>query len=84
MCLECGLSLLLPVTAHTANLQEALAVARGYLRSVIVELAVIDVVLVLRVESKDVGGSLLGGVSSLLMATVRVSSYSPCNLSLVL
>jgi hypothetical protein len=82
--LESSFGLLLTVTAHTANLQEALAVTRSDLRSVVVELAVIDVVFVLSVESKDISGSLLGGIGSLLMATVSVASHSPCDLRLVL
>jgi len=54
MRLESGLCLLLTITTHTAYLQKAFAVTGSDLRSVVVKLAVIDVVLMLSIERKDV------------------------------
>lgn len=50
MRLKCDLCILLSVVAHTANLQEALAVAAGNLGAIIIELAIVDVVFMLSVN----------------------------------
>ena len=52
MRLKATLRFLVAIIAHTANLYEALAVNTGDLGAIVVELAVIDVVLVLRVQFK--------------------------------
>lgn len=51
MCLERRSS---SIISHTANLQEALAVTTRDLRTVVVKLAIIDIVLVLRVHTEHI------------------------------
>ena len=56
---EADFLLLLAVIAHTANLYEAFAVDASNLGAVVVELAVVDVVLVLRVHLEGASRRLL-------------------------
>ena len=50
MRLKSDLCILLSVVAHTANLQEALAVTAGNLGAIIIELAIVDVIFMLSVN----------------------------------
>ena len=54
MRLKGHLGTLLSIIAHTANLQEALAVTTRDLCAVVVELAIIDVILMLSVHAEDI------------------------------
>lgn len=54
MCLKDDFGMLLAIIAHTANLQEAFAIAAGDLSAIVVELAIIDVVLMLCIDRKDI------------------------------
>ena len=58
--LKCDLSALLSIITHTANLQEALAVAASDLGAIIVELAIIDIVFMLSVYAEDIILPLIG------------------------
>ena len=75
--LKCDLSALLSIITHTANLQEALAVAASDLGAIVVELAIIDVVFMLSVYAEDIilrcRGHLLATIHRLLlMLSLRV------------
>ena len=50
MRLKSDLCILLSVVAHTANLQEALAVTAGNLGAIVIELAIVDVIFMLSVN----------------------------------
>ena len=69
--LKCDLSALLSIITHTANLQEALAVAASDLGAIIVELAIIDIVFMLSVYAEDIilrcRGRLLATIHRLLL-----------------
>ena len=54
MCLKSDLCTLLPIIAHTANLQEALAVTASDLGTIVVKLAIIYVVFMLSVDTEDI------------------------------
>jgi hypothetical protein len=54
MCLKDDFGMLLTIIAHTANLQEAFAIAAGNLSAIVVKLAVIDVVFMLCVDREDI------------------------------
>ena len=75
MRLKSYLCILLSVVAHTANLQEALAVTTGDLRAIVIELAIIDVIFMLGVNGEDIGRLLstfiirLAGLMGLSLAT---------------
>ena len=69
---EADFLLLLAVIAHTANLYEAFAVDASNLGAVVVELAVVDVVLVLRVH--------LEGASRRLLLAKSTSHVVECHL----
>ena len=69
MRLKRHLSTLLSIISYTANLQEALAVTARDLCAIVVELAIIDVILMLSVHTKDI---VLRGWRRLLAAIYRL------------
>ena len=69
MRLKRHLSTLLSIISHTANLQEALAVTARDLCAIVVELAIIDVILMLSVHAEDI---VLRGWRRLLAAIDRL------------
>ena len=50
-------SILTPIGAHIADLQEAIAITAGNLSAIVIKLAIVDVVLMLGVNSEDCVGS---------------------------
>lgn len=54
MCLKSGICILLSIIAHTANLQETLAVTASNLRAIVVKLAIVDIIFMLRVYREHI------------------------------
>ena len=59
--------LLCAIGLQRGHLEEAIAVAASQLCAVVVELAIVDVLLVLRVERENLGSLLLGRLLRLLL-----------------
>ena len=73
---EVALNFLIAICAYTTNLHETLAVTAGDLGSVVIELAVIDVVLVVGVQGECIRSGLLCTLSSRVLTMRSLSLTS--------